>query len=227
MKYYILIPLFLCTAVFSFAQKNGSNLRSGQMQSYNPILSSSVNDFVGSDNPIEGSRFVFEDFDKSGTIYTANQLYRTEGLNIDALKHDIILKVGQDSILVLDKNNIDSLKINGRLFKKIEKDDRLFEVLYQNPGIALLGRYDCQIKKGNMNVMKGTTEKDSYKITESHFLFIEGKGIEAFSMRKKDVLNHFDDKRFEIKAYVQENNLDFKHLKDVVKIFDFYYTTKD
>ena len=112
-----LIAVFL--TVISYSQKNDPNLRSGQMHSYNPILSNNINKFLNPQKCIKGSRFLFQNFQEPGIIYTGGKTHTMSSLNIDALNQDIVLKIGTDSILILEKNKIDSLKLQIENSKKL------------------------------------------------------------------------------------------------------------
>lgn len=223
----ITILLFLFSIFSSFAQRNDPNTRSGQMHSYNPMLSSTVNKFAGFNKNIKGSRFVFEKFNKQGKIYTNNQVYSANGLNIDALNKDLVLKVGKDSILVLEKNTIDSLHIDSKLFKKVADEDIFYEVLFENNHVSLLKGYDCHIKQGKTNVMMGTTENDSYIITEKYYLHEEGKSPYVFKPSKKNIFQFFKKKQSQIKTYIKRNNLNLNQEEDLIKLFHHYYSIKE
>lgn len=222
---YTVILIALCSSFFSFSQKGGSDLRSGQMQNYNPVLSSSVNSFLESSNVIEGSRFVFDVFHDNGHVYMGNQSYKADGLNIDALKKELVLRIDTDSILILDKTRIDSIVIDDHHFRKTGHNGLFFEVLYESPGTVLLKMYDCHIKKGKANVMKGTSGNDSYHMTEEYFVQVNKEEIKPFIMNRRHILDFFGDKQSSIKAFIRENKLKINKEEDVVKLFDHYYST--
>ena len=211
--------LFVLT---SNGQKNDPSLRSGQMYSYNPILSGNVNEFLAPEKSIKGSRFIFNEFQEPGKIYIGGKVYSANGLNIDALNKNLVLKVGKDSILVLEKSNIDSIVITNRMFKKLV-DQSFYEILFENDDVFLLKAYDCHIKKGHVNVMKGTIENDSYKISKNYHLYQQGKLGPAFELKKKVIINLFEGKRKQVKEYIKKNNLDFKKDEDLISLFKEFY----
>lgn len=222
---YILMLIVFCSTLFSFSQKGGSDLRSGQMQNYNPVLSSSVNSFMESSGTVEGSRFVFDVFHDIGKVYMGNQSYKADGLNIDALKKELVLRIDTDSILILDKTRIDSIVIDDHHFRKTGHNGLFFEVLYESPGTVLLKMYDCHIKKGKANVMKGTSGNDSYHMTEEYFIQVNRGEIKPFIMNRRHILDFFGDEQSSIKAFIRDNNLKINKEEDVVKLFDHYYST--
>lgn len=215
----------LCSSFLTFSQKGGSDLRSGQMQNYNPVLSRSVNSFLESGEIIEGSRFVFDVFHDNGKVYLGNQTYKADGLNIDALKKELVLKMNMDSILILDKTKIDSIVIDGHHFRKIGHNDLFYEVLYESSGAVLLKMYDCQIKQGKANVMKGTSGNDSYHLTEAYFVQLNKGAMQPFRMNRKHVLDFFGGEQSSIKAFIRDNKLKINKEEDVVKLFYHYYFT--
>lgn len=218
---YTTILIALISTIFSFGQRNDPNLRSGQMHSYNPLLSSNVNRFLDPVKNIKGSRFVFKDFKKQGTIYMGDQVFKVNGLNIDALNKDLVLRVGKDSILVIEKNKVDSIGIDSHHFKKFIDNGQFYEVLYENPHVSLLKMYDCQIKKGKVNVMKGTSENDSYKLSESYYLYQKKSLGGPFKLNQKTILNSLPDKQQKIKNYLKNNKLSLKREEDLIQLFKY------
>src|SRR5690606_32514690 len=97
------------------------------------------------------------------------------------------------------------------------------EVLYENGEVALLKHYDCQIREGRTNVMKGTTENDSYKMIESYHLYKEGSITYEFELNNKSVLTIFDEHKKEINEFKKDNNLNLKREEDAIKMFRHYY----
>lgn len=219
----ILIIIALFSTLNILGQKGNSTLRSGQIYSYNPLFSGSMNDYLGSQKNIEGSRFVLEGFENPGNIYLNGTSYTTANLNLDAMNKDLVLKVGLDSVLVLDKQKIDSLVLDGHTFKKFGDRDQFYEVLYENGDVSLLKHYDCQIRKGRTNVMKGTTENDSYKMIESYLLYKNGHMTHDFELNNKNVLALFDGHKKEIDQFRKDNNLNLKKEGDAIKLFHHYY----
>lgn len=218
----IIILLFL--SIYSHSQRNDPNLRSGQMHNYNPLISSNINKFLGAQKNIQGSRFVFEKFNEQGKIYTNNQVYSANGLNIDALNNDLVLKIGKDSILVLEKNRIDSIRIDNQLFKRAVAMELFYEVLFENNKVSLLKMYNCHVKQGKTNVMMGKTENDSYVLTEKYYLYEEGKSPSAFRLNKKSLFQFFNNKKTQLKAHIKKNNLKLNQEEDVIRLFNYYYS---
>ncbi len=212
-----LIAVF--STILSYGQKNDPSLRSGQMHSYNPIFSNNTNKFLNPPKLIKGSRFLFENFQEPGIIYSNGKTHKISGLNIDALNHDIVLKIGLDSILILEKNKIDSLKIGNRKFKKVGSNS-LYEIVYDDQKFTLLKRHKCHIKKGRTNVMKGTTENDSYKLTNKYFLYQNKTLSNSFELNKKAVVNLFEKQEKQTKKYIRNNKLNIKKEEDFIKLLN-------
>ena len=215
-----LIAVFL--TVISYSQKNDPNLRSGQMHSYNPILSNNINKFLNPQKRIKGSRFLFQNFQEPGIIYTGGKTHTMSGLNIDALNQDIVLKIGTDSILILEKNKIDSLKIADRKFKKVDSNS-FYEIVHKNKKITLLKGYDCHIEKGRTNVMKGTTENDYYKLTNKYFLYQNETLSNPFELNKKAVFKLFEKKQKQSNKYIKNNKLNLKKEDDFIKLLIYLF----
>lgn len=203
-------------------QKNYSNLRSGQMYNYHPIFSSNTNAFQSTKRKIEGSRFVLNDFEKNGKVFIKGQAYTTTGLNIDILNNDVVFKLTNDSILILEKSVIDSLNIGVQKFKK-KTDNTLYEVLWQKKDKILYKTYSCHVQKGHTNVMKGTTENDKYKIYSLYYFKKKGSMEEIFQPNKKAIINLLGKNQKQVKKFIKSNNLNIKSDQDLIKVLDYFY----
>ena len=222
MKNFLVTLLILCPILFIYGQKNDPNVRSGQIYRYNPILSSNINKYLGGGETIKGSRFVFKGFNQKGILFMNGQSYTARGLNIDAIDNDLISLVGTDSVLVYEKNKIDSVLIMGRKFKKFE-DDLFYEVLFESNKGDLLRKYNCSIIEGYNNVMKGVKEDDSYKLKENYY-FYKNIDFGKFDSNKKSILRLLHDKEQNVKKYIKDNNLSFKDKEGLIKVFEYYST---
>ncbi|GLU43661.1 hypothetical protein [Allomuricauda sp. NBRC 101325] len=220
-KIFAFILLTHCLSAI-YGQKNNSNLRSGQMYNYHPILSSNTNAFQTPDKKIDGTRFVLNDFANNGKVFVSGKVYITKGLNIDAFNNDVVFKLNNDSILILEKSVIDSLSIGGHKFKK-QIDNNLHEVLWQKGNATLFKTFFCQIQKGHTNVMKGTTENDKYKLSHHYYLKKDEAIVKSFDLGTKSILSLFGDKQKQVKKYIKYNNLNMKDEKDVIKVISYFF----
>lgn len=193
------------------------------MHNYHPILSGTVNNHLGLEKNVKGSRFVFNEIHESGKIYTKGKTYTSQGINIDALNKDLVIQIEKDSILVLEKSKIDSIQIGNHRFKKIH-DNLFYEILWEKSGNFFIKEYNCYIKKGQTNVMKGTTENDRYVITENYHLYKNGTLGNAFDLNKKTVINLFKENKEQIKKYVRDHKLNLKSEADVILLFSAFST---
>lgn len=213
----LLILFILISTPYLHSQKNDSSLRSGQMYNYNTIISSSVNTISAHKSNIEGNRYVFNKTNTSGKIYTSKKTYTANRLNIDALNKDIVILIGKDSLLILEKNKIDSLTIENRKFCKLANNS-FYEILYRKNDDFLLRDYNCYIKKGRANVMKGTIENDNYELTQKYYLYRGKVMSNSFIPTKKAFMEMFKGQRDEIKNFMKKNRIDLKKDEDIIKL---------
>lgn len=218
----ILYTLILSS--FLHCQKNDSSLRSGQMYNYNAIISSNINTVSAPKRNIEGTRFVFNKTNTSGKIYSGKKVYTANGLNIDAFKKDIVIILEKDSLLVLEKSKIDSLRIENQEFCKLA-NNTFYEILYRSNNNFLIKEYNCLIKKGRTNVMKGTIENDKYVLTQSYHLYREKVMSKSFTPTKKAFMELFAGQREEIKDYIRNNRIDLKKEEGIINLVSHLFKT--
>lgn len=220
-----LLNLFLAISMITaYGQNKSGGKGTGQIHTYNPIFSDNYSRdydrFLEKDESIKGTRFVFDDFGQKGLVFIDGVTYTAYGINIDAINNDIVTLIGKDSILVLEKNKIDSLRIENKDFKKFH-GNKFYEVLSPGKKITLLKGYQGRIVEGYENVMKGTKNKDSYKISTTYFIN-KGSQIEKLEPSKRKILEHFEDNKDLVKDFIKKQRISTKDENDLIKLFEYY-----
>jgi len=86
--------------------------------------------------------------------------------------------------------------------------------LYNKPNLEVYrANYNAAMDVGNRN--------DRYVVKEQLFMFREGNVIDVSKAGKK-IMDNFQDRADEVKAYAKTNALSFKKKEDLIKIIAFY-----
>jgi hypothetical protein len=120
MKNILIVVFILFTFNINGQRGNSSSFdtRIGSIASSDGVMAKFYRLHQNDKESISGSRYVFSDFKQKGIFYINNKAYTVYGANIDVISNDIVSLVGTDSILVYNKNKIDSLHINQKKYLK-------------------------------------------------------------------------------------------------------------
>ena len=232
LKLLVYISLFLFV-LNSYSQKTeiyptnitkSGGSGTGQVNAFNSLFSNYYDNeyklFKEKDEKIKGSRFVYDDFAHKGLVFVNDVVYTTYGINIDAVDNDIVTMAGKDSIFILEKIRIDSIRIDNKDFKKFN-GDTFYEILNNGKKAALLKNYKGRIVEGYDNLMKGTKGQDKYFIS-SEYLIKRGNDFEKLETSKKGIIGQLSDAQGKIKPFIKKNRLSVKKEEDLIKLFEYY-----
>lgn len=219
MKNVLIVVFILFTFNINGQRGNSSSFdtRIGSIASSDGVMAKFYRLHQNDKESISGSRYVFSDFKQKGIFYINNKAYTVYGANIDVISNDIVSLVGTDSILVYNKNKIDSLHINQKKYLK-NSNHIFYEVLFKGNKLSFLKKHKGIITEGYKNVMKGTEEKEGYKITTEYYIKKDGV-YTPVKLKKKEVLNILTTHKNEIVKFAKENKLSYKKESDLIKIF--------
>lgn len=212
-KTFILLPLLLASQEDMLFKNYDMDFRNKYMDSQKARNGSSL----------EGKNaYLFEDWDNTLVIETIDgKSLRLKSANFNITNDKFEIKASKDSVYVLESGAIKEFAINGRRFKKIVKENKIYEFLNAGPNVKLLKRYGYRIKEGAVDPM--TLEKireDKMLVTEEYYVEIDGS-VKQVELKKKAILKVFEDKEFEILEFVKKNNLSFKDQNEVLKIMEY------
>ncbi|WP_053975719.1 hypothetical protein [Mangrovimonas xylaniphaga] len=177
---------------------------------------------------IEGSVYLFSSWVNVSTVYMKEASYQIQNLNYNIDKDQLEAKFAEDSVLVLNSQEVLRVKIyNVELaqYYNAEKKKRgFFQTVVDTGEFMLLKQYSVSIKEGTFNPMtQQRTKPDEYVKHEEYFIKRkEQEGLKAIKLRKSVILELVGSKGDQIKAYVKDNNLRYNNDFDISKILTYY-----
>lgn len=177
-------------------------------------------------NNIQGTPYLYENWFSYIEIFTEdNKSYKLPNSNFNLLNNKFCTRVNNDSIFTFNKDNLNFVKLNNKVFKKIKlKNDQesFFEVLFDGKKNAFLKRYEKKIKKGKINPMtQKAISKDKFVKYIEYYIY-ENEKLTRFKLKKSNILKILDNREKDIKNFVKSNEIDFKSEIDLIKLFKFY-----
>ncbi|MDC7996022.1 hypothetical protein [Altibacter sp. HG106] len=167
---------------------------------------------------VEGSVHLFERWNNTG-IFTIpdrdKQLY-LRNINYNILRDRIESQIGKDSIFTFDTGRIESVSINGRIFKNVYtpsmRASKLYEVIYENDSFAILKNYYVTIDEGSDNPMVNRPNK--YAQHDQYYLK-RGGSLKSFKLKKRTILALAGAKAETVAQYADKNDLSYRSDRDV------------
>jgi len=177
---------------------------------------------------IDGSQYLFKEWENNGSIVIGSKKYILANINFNIDRQEFMSKVENDSVYVYDTNIVDQVTINGKLFKRIyngiERKNKMYEVVRSGKNFSVVKEYYIKVLEASPNPMLNRPNK---KIKQKNKLFVytASENLVDLKLQKKSVLTFMDKKYNQtIKDFVDKNNLSYKKENDVVRIFNYYDT---
>lgn len=224
----------LLTLGFTYAQNTGeisgvvNNSANAMLTAGNGMKSSygASAYFVNSARAVDGTVYLFENWNNSGIIYTdTNEKFSLKNINLNIERNSFESKVGQDSLFSFNFNNVEKFEINGRTFKNFywNDDNRVYEIIYESKDYSIIKGFKIVEVTGSANPMLNRTRD---RMVRKKFYYLKNeKGINSFVLKKKKILklvsNNDSAKAAEIQQYAKTNKLSFKKEEDVRKILNY------
>lgn len=197
---------------------------------YNKTLEENTHLYNGmeyiEDHPgVIGSPFWKAIMPQMGSIYYDGVLYSNIPLAYDIVKEEVVIRNKQQLSVKLVPEKIDYFILFNQLFIHIANDSisnpgfqpGLYNVILDNASITVLAKR----KKTPLRVLLPT---DHYEFREVDTYFIKRNEKYYFVDNKSSLLNALQDKKDEIKKFIQKNKFNFK--KDfensIIKTADYY-----
>lgn len=208
-----------------FANLNGTDIRTGvgNSQEWSKIVSA-IGEFDNIDFGefhVEGSIYLFDEWENKGEIYLGNKKYVTSNINLNINKDIFMSKIEGDSTFVYDILSLDKIVVNNRQFRSFynpsENKNRIFEILFEEDNILLLRGYYITFIKSSPNPM--VNRPDNKIKQRSNYFIYKNKSLQPFKLNKKKYLNLVsDEQKKELAKYVKNYKLSFTKEKDISMI---------
>lgn len=177
---------------------------------------------------IKGHQFFLDDYWEVGSVLYDGHHYDSVNLKYDILKDLIIVEnynsKGYSSPNILYGPKVSSFNLVGHQFVRLEKDplsglkEGYYETIYHKENIEIYIKRRKEIV--NTSIERGIREKFEQK--DRYYIFKDGKYNQV--RRKKSIVKLFEDRKKEIKSFLNANNYDFKINPDLqyIEVVDFY-----
>ncbi|MCX7547839.1 hypothetical protein OS188_07730 [Xanthomarina sp. F1114] len=228
-----LIFLLALTVNFTFAQ-------SVAVSSGNDFNNSSANftstgvwiKNVKGNSKLKGSPYLFDSWNNTTALIYAknNKAYKFRSVNYNVQMERFEAKFSEDSILAFNPGNIEKVVIDGRTFKRYLdaefQRNSYFEELVVTKSTTILRKHEIGIKEGMFNPLtQQKTTDDSMIIKEKYFYTTDNENLKLIKLKRSSILKMVEaDKKNILKQYAKDNDLSFKDITDLKKIFGYYNT---
>jgi len=231
MKINLLILTFLFSPIL-----NGQNLeqisRSRELTEIrNNLNLDGIKDINSRNQPnVDGSPYLYKTWNNRSKIYYTDKIYVIANFNYNIYSERFEAKLSEDSILIINPRNIQSILINDKSFGRyldpeFQRNSYFEEIVKFKDDHLLLKKYVVKIKEAPRNPLTKEKLSNDKLIRDDIFYLcdlkdntlkkIKLKKSEIHSLFKKEVLD-------DIKAYVNENHLNYRDPEDVKRIVQHY-----
>lgn len=229
-KLKIITLLFLTISVVGYSQNTGTNVSDNTARALQGITGTGTGSgnggygtamrFVNPPRTIDGSIYLFNNWKNYPVVVKSkdNKTFTLDNINFNLRTNRLVTKISQDSIFVLNMKSIETVDIQGKVFKKVDTEigSRIFEVIYESDKVSLLNFHSVKLVEGSVNPM--LSRKTDKLVHKEVYYVLNGQGINELRLKKKSILNSFasnDNEKNSLLNYFLENKLSFKKIDDV------------
>ena len=229
-KLKIITLLFLTLSFVGYSQSSNTNVSDNNALALQGITGGNNNGgngvygtamrFVNPPRTIDGSIYLFNNWKNYPVVVKSkdNKIFTLDNVNFNLRTNRLVTKISQDSIFVLNMKSIETVDIQGKVFKKVDTEigSRIFEVIYESEKVSLLNFHSVKLVEGSVNPM--LSRKTDKLVHKEVYYVLNGQGINELRLKKKSILNSFasnDNEKNSLLKYFLENKLSFKKIDDV------------
>ena len=229
-KLKIITLLFLTLSFVGYSQSTNTNVSDNTALALQGITGGNNNGgngvygtamrFVNPPRTIDGSIYLFNNWKNYPVVVKSkdNKIFTLDNVNFNLRTNRLVTKISQDSIFVLNMKSIETVDIQGKVFKKVDTEigSRIFEVIYESDKVSLLNFHSVKLVEGSVNPM--LSRKTDKLVHKEVYYVLNGQGINELRLKKKSILNSFasnDNEKNSLLNYFLENKLSFKKIDDV------------
>ena len=229
-KLKIITLLFLTLSFVGYSQSSSTNVSDNNALALQGITGGNNNGgngvygtamrFVNPPRTIDGSIYLFNNWKNYPVVVKSkdNKIFTLDNVNFNLRTNRLVTKISQDSIFVLNMKSIETVDIQGKVFKKVDTEigSRIFEVIYESEKVSLLNFHSVKLVEGSVNPM--LSRKTDKLVHKEVYYVLNDQGINELRLKKKSILNSFasnDNEKNSLLKYFLENKLSFKKIDDV------------
>lgn len=227
---YILLLAFN----FSFAQSPPDTVPSPLYSAYMASIGAGANlyngtEYTASYTQVKGSPFSTENGFETGIISYNGVVYKDISIAYDLVTNEVIIKSPQQLTIKLDASKVDFFLISNHLFVRTKPDqasknmlpEDFYELLY-NGNVKVLAKRKKQVERSF-----NAEDPNRIALYSAYFIYKDNTYYQVTN--KNSLLNLLRDKSDEIKAYWQQQNLNYKTdtEKTIVQTVTYYTKIKE
>ncbi len=174
-------------------------------------------------NTIDGDPYFSPNW-KPGMLYLENDVEISVNLlNYNVFESSLTYMERNKEYLISTYTDLKKFEIGNDVFVYLYSDHSkdIYQLLSDGP-IRLLKRYYCKILMGmeSKGIIGATNDK--YMMNDDLYVQKEGLQPDEFKTRKRDLFKLMDDKREEIKVYIDDKGLNINKEEDLIQVFNYY-----
>ena len=161
-KLKIITLLFLTLSFVGYSQSTNTNVSDNNALALQGITGGNNNGgngvygtamrFVNPPRTIDGSIYLFNNWKNYPVVVKSkdNKIFTLDNVNFNLRTNRLVTKISQDSIFVLNMKSIETVDIQGKVFKKVDTEigSRIFEVIYESEKVSLLNFHSVKLVEG-------------------------------------------------------------------------------
>ena len=176
--------------------------------------------FINPVKIVDGSIYLFNNWNNESVVVSKDgEEFNLSNVNFNLQRNRFVSKISKDSIFVLSMEKINSIKINNKVFKRVETDElggRVFEVEFEYLDVSILRFHSIKFVGGSVNPMLGRSKDKLIHKKELYLLL--GDEIHKFKLNKKSILKNFAPNKSHGNAWIKyysKNGLSFRSVEDL------------
>jgi hypothetical protein len=176
-------------------------------------------EFVGELKDVRNDVYSFSNWNNKGILFVNQKQYYLSNINFNVSSNAFDSRIKRDKLFAFKNSEIDSVKINNALFKKVR--NTFYEVLYEKGVNQLLKKHAIEIQKGIVNRLDGKAGR-SKELLDFQYLIKSDDVFKKIELNKKAILDLFEKKDL-LEEFVKKERLSFKKEDDIVKMLDYMF----
>ena len=235
-KYLIIIAIFIINMSFSQLMEDGGSYESskgtplpkikGNYTGNTGSLYSESKKYSYDKVHVEGSQYLFKEWNNNGAIIIGNKKYILANINFNIDKQTFMSKIKNDSVYVYNISNDDKILINGRRFKSIynniERKNKIYEVIHSGKDFSVLKEYYVSVIEASSNPMLNRPNR-KIKQKNKFLVYTATKEIVDLKLQKKSILALMEKNKIQaVNDFIGEKRLSYKKQNDIIRILKYY-----